>query len=77
LNVGDVWVADGHTIAFDIIHPATGKPVRMTLILILDWASRYPVGASIAMTEDSQHILTAFRNGFPELGSLTQVCLSR
>jgi putative transposase len=70
LNVGDVWVADGHTLAFDVIHPTTGKPVRMTLILILDWASRYPVGASLAMTEDSQHILTAFRNGFLNWGAL-------
>jgi len=70
LNVGDVWVADGHTLAFDIIHPSTGKPVRMTLILILDWASRYPVGASLAVTEDSQHILTAFRNGFLNWGAL-------
>jgi putative transposase len=72
LNVGDVWVADGHTLAFDIIHPTTGKPVRMTLILILDWASRYPVGASLAVTEDSQHILTAFRNGFLNWGALPQ-----
>ena len=31
---------------------------------MLDWASRYPVGASLAFTEDSQHILVAFRNGF-------------
>ena len=70
LNVGDVWVADGHTLAFDVINPTTGKPVRMTLILILDWASRYPVGASLAVTEDSQHILTAFRNGFLNWGAL-------
>jgi putative transposase len=36
----------------------------MTMIMVMDWASRYPVGASLAFTEDSQHILTAFRNGF-------------
>lgn len=70
LNVGDVWVADGHTLAFDIINPATGKAQRMTMILVLDWASRYPVGASLAMTEDSQHIQTAFRNGFLNWGAM-------
>ncbi|MDD3578897.1 MAG: Mu transposase C-terminal domain-containing protein, partial [Candidatus Cloacimonetes bacterium] len=64
LRVGDVWVADGHKLAFDILDPKTGKAKRMMLILVLDWASRYPVGASLAFTEDSQHILAAFRNGF-------------
>ena len=32
--------------------------------MVFDWASRYPVGASLAFTEDSQHIQTAFRNAF-------------
>jgi putative transposase len=64
LNVGDVWVADGHKLAFDVVNPTTGRPVRMLLILVIDWASRYPVGASLAVTEDSQHICVAFRNGF-------------
>jgi len=62
LEVGDVWVADGHKLAFDIIDPVSGKPKRMMLILFFDWASRYPVGASIANTEDSEHILLALRN---------------
>ena len=64
LKVGQVWVADGHTLSFDIISPKTGKPLRMTMIMVMDWASRYPVGASLAYTEDSQHIQLAFRNAF-------------
>ena len=64
LRVGQVWVADGHTLAFDILNPHTGKAQRMTMIMVFDWASRYPVGASLAFTEDSQHIQTAFRNAF-------------
>ncbi len=64
LSVGQVWVADGHTLSFDILNPQTGRAQRMTMIMVMDWASRYPVGASLAFTEDSQHILTAFRNGF-------------
>ena len=70
LNVGDVWVADGHTLAFDIINPKTGKPQRMTMIMVLDWASRCPVGASLAYTEDSQHIQIAFRNAFLNWGAV-------
>ena len=64
LHVGQVWVADGHTLAFDILNPHTGKAQRMTMIMVFDWASRYPVGASLAFTEDSQHIQAAFRHAF-------------
>ncbi|MDP3113248.1 MAG: Mu transposase C-terminal domain-containing protein [Candidatus Cloacimonadaceae bacterium] len=70
LSVGDVWVADGHTLAFDIINPKTGKAQRMTMIMVLDWASRYPVGAALAFTEDSQHIQIAFRNAFLNYGGV-------
>ncbi|MFA5667029.1 MAG: DDE-type integrase/transposase/recombinase [Candidatus Cloacimonadaceae bacterium] len=70
LNVGDVWVADGHTLAFDIINPKTGKAQRMTMIMVIDWASRYPVGASLVFTEDSQHIQLAFRNAFLNYGGV-------
>ena len=72
LKVGDVWVADGHVLAFDIMNPMTGKAQRMTMIMVMDWASRYPVGASLAFTEDSQHILAAFRNGFLNASILTR-----
>jgi putative transposase len=69
LNVGDVWVADGHKLAFDILDPKTGKPKRMMLLLFFDWASRYPVGASIANTEDSEQIMLALRNGILNWGA--------
>lgn len=68
LEVGDVLVADGHVLANSIINPITGKPGRMTLIMFYDWASRYPVGASLVMTESSAHILTAVRNAIMQLG---------
>ena len=72
LSVGEVWVADGHVLAFDILNPKTGKAQRMTMIMVFDWASRYPVGATLAFTEDSQHIQAAFRNGFLNWGALPQ-----
>jgi hypothetical protein len=31
----------------------------MILILVLDWARRYPVGASPASTEDIHHFIAA------------------
>lgn len=70
LKPGDVLVADGHTLAFDVVSPVTGKPARLTLILLYDWASRYPVGASLALTESSAHVLTAVRNSILHLGRI-------
>lgn len=63
LNVGDVWVADGHKLAFDIIDPQDNKPKRFMLIIYSDEASRLPIGASLNLTENSQTILSAFRAG--------------
>jgi len=70
IKCGDVLVIDGHTLAFDVVSPLTGKPARLTLILLFDWASRYPVGASLAMTESSEHVLTAVRNAILHVGML-------
>ena len=63
IKVGDIWVTDGHVLAFDIIDPYTGKTKRMTMIMYFDWASRMPVGLSLSPTEDSENIKLAFRNG--------------
>jgi putative transposase len=68
LKVGDVIVGDGHVLANDIISPVDGKRRRMTLIMFYDWASRYPVGASLSLTENSVHILTALRAAILQLG---------
>jgi len=70
LKVGDVWVADGHVLALDTIIPGSNpqKVKRMTMIMFLDWASRYPVGASLAFSENAQHIKLALRNGIMNAG---------
>ena len=36
INVGDVLIADGHTLNFEVLNPYTGKPGRPTLILWYD-----------------------------------------
>jgi len=68
LTVGQCLVADGKTLNFFIKHPDTGRPVRMTLIVFFDWASRYPVGWQIMPTENQWGILAAFRNAVQTLG---------
>lgn len=40
LSVGDVLVADGHRMNFQVINPYTGRPCRPTMLGFFDWASR-------------------------------------
>ena len=39
INVGDILVADGHVLNFEIVNPWTGKPKRMTLLVWFDMKS--------------------------------------
>ena len=73
INVGDILVADGHTLNFDILNPWTGKPQRMTLILFMDMKSNMPVGWEIMPTENTQAISSALRRAIINLGKLPRV----
>ena len=61
VEVGDVVIADGHTLNFETIDPDTGKPKRMTLLLFFDGASNHPLGWEIMPTENVACISSAFR----------------
>ena len=54
LDVGDILVADGHKLAFQVINPFAGKPSRATLVWFLDWKSTALVGYEIMLTMDEQ-----------------------
>ena len=62
LEVGQVLIADGHTLNFQVINPFTGKPSRATLIGFLDWKSGGLVGYDIMLEENTQNIANALRN---------------
>ncbi|MCE5242895.1 MAG: Mu transposase C-terminal domain-containing protein [Desulfobacteraceae bacterium] len=72
LEVGQVLVADGHTLNFQVLHPQTGRPARMTLIAWFDWASRYPVGWQLMPTENTVAISAALRMAIETLGKFPQ-----
>ena len=59
LEVGDVLIADGHVLNFQVINPFTGKPTRAALVGFLDWKSTALVGYEIMMTESTQCIASA------------------
>lgn len=73
IKVGDVIVADGHVLNFEILNPWTGKPKRMSLILWQDMKSTYPLGWEIMPTEDTQAISSALRHAILRLGMYPQV----
>lgn len=51
IEVGDIIIADGHVLNFQVINPFTGKPTRATLVGFLNWKSTALVGYEIMMTE--------------------------
>ena len=73
LEVGDVLIADGHTLNFQVINPFTGKPTRATLVGFLDWKSTALVGYEIMMSENTQCIASALRNSILNLGLIPKV----
>ena len=73
IEVGDVLIADGHTLNFQVINPFTGKPQRATLVGFLDWKSTALVGYEIMMSENTQCIASALRNAILNLGIIPKV----
>ena len=73
LEVGDVLVADGHKLAFQVINPFTGKPCRATLVGFLDWKSTALVGYEIMLEENTQCIASALRNAITNLDIIPKV----
>jgi len=73
LEVGDVLVADGHKLNFQVINPFTGKPCRATLVGFLDWKSTALVGYEIMIEENTQCIASALRNAIINLEMIPKV----
>ena len=73
IEVGDVLIADGHVLNFQVINPFTGKPTRATLVGFLDWKSTALVGYEIMMSENTQCIASALRNAIINLGVIPKV----
>ncbi|MCK9420257.1 MAG: Mu transposase C-terminal domain-containing protein [Nitrospirae bacterium] len=74
LEVGQVLVADGHRLNFQIINPFTGKPCRATMIAYLDWKSYDLAGYEIMIEENTQCIASALRHGMMKLGKRPRFC---
>lgn len=73
LDVGDILVADGHKLAFQVINPFTSKPCRATLVGFLDWKSTALVGYEIMLEENTQCIASALRNAIINLDMVPKI----
>ena len=73
LDVGDILVADGHKLAFQVINPFTGKPCRATLVGFLDWKSTALVGYEIMLEENTQCIASALRNAIINIDMIPKI----
>ena len=73
LDVGDILVADGHKLAFNVVNPFTGKPTRATLVGFLDWKSTALVGYEIMLEENTQCIASALRNAIINLDIMPKI----
>ena len=73
IEVGEVLVADGKRLNFQVINPFTGKPCRATLIGFLDWKSTALVGYEIMLEENTQNIASALRNAILNLGKIPKI----
>lgn len=73
INVGDILVADGHVLNFQVLNPWTGKATRMTLILFYDMKSNMPLGWEIMPTEDTKAISAALYRAILMLGKIPKV----
>ncbi|MFI3300456.1 MAG: Mu transposase C-terminal domain-containing protein [Candidatus Gastranaerophilales bacterium] len=70
LEVGEVLIADGHRLAFQVLNPFDGKPTRPMLIAYQDWKSGALVGFEIMLEENTQCIASALRNSIINLGKI-------
>jgi len=73
IEVGDVVVADGHVLNFEVLNPFTGKPKRMTWIVVYDMKTNMPLGWDIMPTENTQVIASAYRKAILKLGFVPYV----
>lgn len=73
LQVGDILVADGHRLNFQTIHPETGKPCRMSVVVWYDMASNFALGWEVAPEENIQVIAAAMRRSLLRLGKPARI----
>lgn len=70
----DLWVADGHKMNFTIQHPNDpSKQVRPIMVAWMDFRTWAIMGFELMITENTQSVLSAFRNSLLGAGRMVGV----
>lgn len=73
LQVGDVLVADGNVLDFQMQNPFTGRPCRAVMVCYQDFYSSDIAGFDIMLTENTQCVASALRNSIIRLGKIPKI----
>lgn len=68
MPVNGVWVGDGHGMKMEVINPATGKPFRPEITLVIDGCTRVVVGWSLGVSESQVAVGDALRHAVSHYG---------
>lgn len=68
MPVNGVWVGDGHGMKMEVINPATGKPFRPEITLVIEGLTRVVVGWSLAQSESQIAVGDALRHAISQFG---------
>ncbi|KAF1366658.1 Mu transposase C-terminal domain-containing protein [Yokenella regensburgei] len=68
MPVNGVWVGDGHGMKMEVINPATGKPFRPEITLVIDGCTRVVVGWSLGVSESQVAVGDALRHAVSQYG---------
>jgi putative transposase len=68
LAPNDVWVGDGHSAKLKVAHPVTGSPFQPEVTVIMDVATRFVVGWSVALSENQLAVSDALRHSVARHG---------
>ncbi|MBN3068183.1 transposase [Pectobacterium brasiliense] len=68
MPVNGVWIGDGHSMKMKVAHPDHGRPFTPELTLVIDGRTRYVVGWSLALSENTLAVADALRHGIERHG---------
>lgn len=68
LEPNDVWIGDGHSFKAKVAHPATGKPFKPEVTVVIDGCTRMVMGFSVSLAESCVAVCDALRIGMKRNG---------
>lgn len=68
MPLNGVWIGDGHSMKMKVAHPDHGRPFTPELTMVIDGRTRYVVGWSLALSENTLAVADALRHGIERHG---------